>query len=247
MFNTLNFSNHSIGLPPAPVTNVINQVINVGPQLNTGNLSISWNFNIGPNDLRVYYGNTNTAAGTGVLIYDSGDTNGLGGINLTFGPINGLTTNIITIAMDQNATYGNSTWTYTGSISHPPTTTGIIVGGSFNVAGQIYNNIARLSTNGTLDTTFNPGTGADNLVLSLGYQFNGQVVAGGLFKSINSVPLNRIARFNVDGSLDTTTFSLAAVGTAGFITLVSNSLMERCTSAAILTHTMALIASDLPV
>ena len=144
------------------------------------------------------------------LIYDSGDTSnfGVGGIALALwphewpvyqyyhhrhGPVGYLWQFDLVIYGDVHC-------------PHPPTNAGIIVGGSFNVGGQIYNNIARLNTNGTLDTTFNPGTGADDIVETLGYQFNGQVVAGGVFTHVNGTPLNHLARFNVDGSLDTTGF-----------------------------------------
>ena len=88
----------------------------------------------------------------------------------------------------------------------PQTVSGMVVGGQFNVAGQSYANIARFTTNGVLDTTFNPGTGPDNKVLALGWQANNQVVAGGVFAHVNGNSYNHIVRFNADGSTDTTNF-----------------------------------------
>jgi uncharacterized delta-60 repeat protein len=99
---------------------------------------------------------------------------------------------------------------------NPTGAPGIMVGGSFSVAGQIYNNVACLNTNGTLNTAFNPGVGADDLVQALGYQSNGQIVAGGVFTHMNHVPLNHLVRFNADGSLDTTNF-FTGIGADGIV------------------------------
>src|SRR5207253_7691616 len=64
--------------------------------------------------------------------------------------------------------------------------------------------IARLNANGSLDTTFDPGLGADASVFAVGVQSDGKVVIGGTFLSVNSFSRNRIARLNADGSLDLT-------------------------------------------
>jgi uncharacterized delta-60 repeat protein len=67
---------------------------------------------------------------------------------------------------------------------------------------------ARLNTDGTLDPTFNPN--ANGVVYAMVYQPNGQVVIGGSFTTVQpngaatATTRNHIARFNVDGSLDTT-------------------------------------------
>ncbi|MFZ0829365.1 MAG: Calx-beta domain-containing protein [Verrucomicrobiia bacterium] len=85
--------------------------------------------------------------------------------------------------------------------------TQIFAGGSFAVSGQGYNNIALLNGDGSLNTSFNPGTGPDNSVFAVCWQPNGQVLLGGAFANINGTPLNGIARLNADGSLDTAGFS----------------------------------------
>jgi uncharacterized delta-60 repeat protein len=64
------------------------------------------------------------------------------------------------------------------------------------------NGIARLNADGSLDASFNPGTGANGLVLALALQPDGKVLIGGTFTSYNGTPRNRIARLNADGSLD---------------------------------------------
>ena len=71
---------------------------------------------------------------------------------------------------------------------------------SFNGAARNY--IARLNANGSLDATFNPGFGADNNVWTTALQPDGKIIIGGDFTSFNGVPINRIARLNSNGTLD---------------------------------------------
>ncbi|WP_299518331.1 MopE-related protein, partial [uncultured Flavobacterium sp.] len=81
----------------------------------------------------------------------------------------------------------------------------IIVGGDFTVInGIVRNYIARLNTDGSLDTTFNPGSGANNLVLAASIQTDGKIIIGGDFTSIDGTSIIRLARLNSDGSLDST-------------------------------------------
>jgi uncharacterized delta-60 repeat protein len=82
--------------------------------------------------------------------------------------------------------------------------------GKVIIAGQLtaYNGvprarIARLNTDGSLDTTFDPGTGGtagriDDLVI----QPDGKIIIVGTFGYFNGVPHNRISRLNTDGSVD---------------------------------------------
>ncbi len=80
----------------------------------------------------------------------------------------------------------------------------IIIAGSFtSFNGVNRHHIARLNGDGTLDTTFNPGLGADGMVWSVALQTNGQMVIGGEFDSVNGTLLNAVARLNADGSVDT--------------------------------------------
>ena len=80
-----------------------------------------------------------------------------------------------------------------------------LVGGEFTtVNGTNRNSIARLNANGSLDTTFNPGTGIDRFVYRIALDSSGKPVVGGDFTSVNGTNRNSIARLNADGSLDTT-------------------------------------------
>jgi uncharacterized delta-60 repeat protein len=81
----------------------------------------------------------------------------------------------------------------------------IIIGGYFtSYNGTARNHIARLNADGTLDTTFNPGTGANNYIFTTSIQSDGKIIIGGDFTSYNGTTTNRIARLNTDGTLDAT-------------------------------------------
>jgi uncharacterized delta-60 repeat protein len=79
----------------------------------------------------------------------------------------------------------------------------IVIGGDFtSYLGTSRNRIARLNANGSIDASFNPGTGADNSIGTAVLQPNGKIIIGGDFTSYNGTSRNRIARLNADGSLD---------------------------------------------
>ncbi|MBL0025187.1 MAG: T9SS type A sorting domain-containing protein [Saprospiraceae bacterium] len=81
----------------------------------------------------------------------------------------------------------------------------IIIVGRFNsYNGTSRNRVARLNADGSLDETFNPGTGANDDVWSSAIQSDGRIIIGGNFTSVNEMSRNRIARLNADGSLDGT-------------------------------------------
>ncbi len=80
----------------------------------------------------------------------------------------------------------------------------IVVGGSFpSFNGIARNNIARFNTDGSLDGTFDSGTGTDAKVRTLALQTDGKIVIGGDFYFFNGIGRNGVARINTDGSLDT--------------------------------------------
>ncbi|HET6226968.1 MAG TPA: T9SS type A sorting domain-containing protein [Bacteroidia bacterium] len=81
----------------------------------------------------------------------------------------------------------------------------ILIGGEFNYYdNRDRKNIARLNADGTLDTVFKVGTGANDIVTTIAAQVDGKVLIGGDFTSYNGSSVNHIARLNTDGSLDTT-------------------------------------------
>lgn len=72
--------------------------------------------------------------------------------------------------------------------------------------------ILRLTANGSIDNSFNAGTGADDLVNSITVQPNGKILVGGFFTSFSAAARPYLLRLNPTGTIDTTfrVISLAA-------------------------------------
>ncbi len=84
----------------------------------------------------------------------------------------------------------------------------ILVGDFEFFNGTAAKNIVRLNSNGSIDNTFNTGTGPNNLpfvnnISSIRLMENGKILLRGLFQSFNGVSRNRLVRLNSDGSVDT--------------------------------------------
>ena len=83
----------------------------------------------------------------------------------------------------------------------------IIIGGEFtNVDGTSRNRIARLTTTGALDATFNPGTGCNGSVYATLISST-SVIIGGDFTTMNGTARTRIAKLTSTGALDTSSFT----------------------------------------
>src|SRR3990172_5579260 len=81
----------------------------------------------------------------------------------------------------------------------------ILIGGYFTqYNGTGRNRIARINTDGSLDATFDPGTGANGTIMAIAIQTDGKIIIGGWFTQYNGTGRNYIARINTDGSLDAT-------------------------------------------
>lgn len=76
------------------------------------------------------------------------------------------------------------------------------------VIGHMSGQVTRLNSNGTLDSTFAAGTGFSGtgfpVITSLKIDVNGKIVVGGCFTTFNGSPTNKLARLNINGSLDST-------------------------------------------
>jgi uncharacterized delta-60 repeat protein len=71
----------------------------------------------------------------------------------------------------------------------------IIIGGSFtSIDGVSRPRFARLRQNGSIDTTFDPGTGANNTVYSLALLPDNDLIIAGDFTQVRGVARNRVAR-----------------------------------------------------
>jgi uncharacterized delta-60 repeat protein len=182
-------------------TNEFDNVVNLGSNT-AGFLTVNYNFGAFTNDMQIFYGNPNVAAGTGVLIYDTGYITGGGTIARAFGPVGGLTTNLITIVMNPGGNpNGPAAWSYSGTVAW---TSPILVGGNFtSYNGVPRKYLARLNADGSLDTTFDPGTNLNATVYAVAMQSSGQLIVGGDFTSAGGVSgQDHIARLNSDGSFD---------------------------------------------
>ena len=121
-----------------------------------------------------------------------------GTLDLTFNPGTGAGSTVTTIALQPDGK--------------------ILIGGTFTTFNSIARNrIARLNADGSLDATFNPGTGANSTVNTLVLQPDGRILFGGAFTSYNGTARNALARVNADGTMDTT-FSLSATTLNGAVT-----------------------------
>lgn len=116
----------------------------------------------------------------------SGTALGQGGdLDITFDPGSGANGSITTVALQANGK--------------------ILIGGSFTTYGGFSRNgIARLNSDGTLDVTFNPGSGPNFLVNAIAEQTDGKIIIGGNFTSYNGASANYVLRLNSDGTIDGT-------------------------------------------
>src|SRR5690606_29165000 len=120
---------------------------------------------------RIYHG--------GVLIYDSGLINGAGSVTANYGPPNSTSTStFLEIVMNEGSGLFGTIWFY-GLQIQPNIDDRPVIGGEFtDYNGTPINFIARLNTDGSIDPTFQPGTGADDVVYSVAKQGNKVLLAG---------------------------------------------------------------------
>jgi len=89
----------------------------------------------------------------------------------------------------------------------------LIAGDFFNYNGVSRNKIAKLNADGTLDFTFNPGTGANGSITNISVLEDGKIMIAGYFTTYNGQTSKNVARLNPDGSLDTSFSTGAGFGT----------------------------------
>jgi uncharacterized delta-60 repeat protein len=79
----------------------------------------------------------------------------------------------------------------------------VLLGGDFTgVNGLARTNLARLNSDGSLDTNFFTSATVDYPINAIVVQNNNKVLIGGSFGTVNGIPRNGIARLNGDGTLD---------------------------------------------
>ncbi len=81
----------------------------------------------------------------------------------------------------------------------------IIIAGNFtSYNGSSCPRIARINTNGSIDSSFNPSSGANGEVFSLKMLEDGRIILTGSFTAFNNQPCNGTMRLMPDGSQDPT-------------------------------------------
>lgn len=79
----------------------------------------------------------------------------------------------------------------------------IVIGGNFTfVGGTARSYLARLNSDGTIDSSFN--VAIDNVVQTVHVDNSGNITFGGTFTTVNGVVRSKIARVNANGELDQT-------------------------------------------
>ena len=111
---------------------------------------------------------------------------------------------------------GAGTDTFVVDIARQPDGKILVCGDFSTMMGVARNRIARLNVDGTLDASFNPGTGADGTVNAVIVQPDGKVLIGGEFTNVNGSAREYVARLNADGSLDTGFTGPDFAGTGGW-------------------------------
>ena len=81
----------------------------------------------------------------------------------------------------------------------------ILLGGDFTrVGGVNYGHVSRLHPDGYVDSSFNIGTGLDDIVWALGVQADRKPIPGGRYENIDGNPVDALGRLNADGVFDGT-------------------------------------------
>ena len=94
----------------------------------------------------------------------------------------------------------------------------VLIGGAFtDIDFRSRNGIARLLSDGSLDTAYDPGTGFNDTVMSISLQYDGKALVGGYFTSYNQTRRVGLARLFQHGLLDTSFMDTAYNQFAGVI------------------------------
>ena len=79
----------------------------------------------------------------------------------------------------------------------------VLIAGALNKYNNVaVNKIVRLNASGSIDSTFNPGAGANDIIYSMLLQDDGKIIISGVFTKFNNTDRKQIVRLNADGSLD---------------------------------------------
>ena len=104
----------------------------------------------------------------------------------------------------------------------------ILMGGDFTrVGGVNYGHVSRLHPDGYVDSSFNVGTGLDDIVWSLGVQADHKPVPGGRYENVDGNQVEALGRLNADGVFDDTFSINEGVELTGTFKHVKGPLKEK--------------------
>ncbi|NDF01213.1 MAG: hypothetical protein EB034_23550, partial [Verrucomicrobia bacterium] len=190
------FASATFGFFPLAQTNVVDSGGTSGVVSLT--LTSSPFFFRGVDNLRIYY------QGTQLLNTNLATSNSF---SVPYGP---GTSTVVTIIMNEGVLSSLQQWSYVGSIVPDSTAVErVVVGGDFTaINGVNRDRVAQLTEGGPMDATYGLGSGS-SIVLAVGVNTNyaqptllGKSVVGGNFTTLNGANVSRVARLNLDGSLD---------------------------------------------
>jgi len=96
----------------------------------------------------------------------------------------------------------------------------VLIGGHFTLYDNVAMvRIARLNENGSIDTTFHVGGGANHVVRAIAVQSDGKILVGGYFETFNYTNKNFLVRLNPNGSIDGT-FNIGNVGPGYYVHVI---------------------------
>ena len=149
-------------------------------------------------------------AGFNIQVHDfEEDSNGRLYVAGRFTEYNGTSVNRIVRlntdgSIDTNFSIGSGFDSIIYNLEWDSTNSKLYVFGDFtSYNGTSINRIVRLNTDGSIDTSFNVGTGFNSFSYISKLDSNGKLYVGGFFTSYNGTGANRIIRLNSDGSIDT--------------------------------------------
>lgn len=79
----------------------------------------------------------------------------------------------------------------------------LVVSTASTYNGVAISTLARLNSDGTLDTDFVTNVGSTNYIYRIAVQADGKILVSGSFSTFNGVSVNKIIRLNSDGTTDT--------------------------------------------
>lgn len=153
--------------------------------------------------------NPGTGVGNAIVSLIAVDPNGKILVGGNFPSFNGAATPFL-VRLNANGSVDSSFQSGTGpdasltALLIAPDGSIFITGIFTSYNGTARKHVARLNPNGSLDTSFDPGVGADNVVDRMVLQKDGKLVLGGRFLNYSGVARQRLARLQTNGALDLT-------------------------------------------